>query len=117
MVKIAFVGSRSFKDHELAKSTLKKFKDKFGDFLFISGGARGADMLCENMAYFMGIKDKQIFEAEWDENGKASGMIRNSKIVENSDIVVAFWDGKSRGTADTIQKAHNKGIPVLTVRF
>lgn len=30
---------------------------------------------------------------------------RNEKIVEESNYVVAFWDGKSPGTADTRRKA------------
>jgi hypothetical protein len=34
-----------------------------------------------------------------------AGLRRNSRIVGDADRVVAFWDGESRGTADTIRKA------------
>ena len=36
-------------------------------------------------------------------------MLRNSLIVADCDMVVAFWDGRSRGTLDTITKAVQAG--------
>ena len=41
----------------------------------------------------------------------ACAKARNSWIVADSEQVVAFWDGSSRGTADTIRKAKEAGRP------
>jgi len=45
-----------------------------------------------------------------------AGFSRNQTIVDNSDFIIAFTNGSS-GTADTIQRAKKKGIPVQIVRF
>jgi uncharacterized phage-like protein YoqJ len=37
---------------------------------------------------------------------------RNTTIVDNSDIVLAFWDMESNGTKDTIDKSVKKGKKV-----
>jgi hypothetical protein len=37
---------------------------------------------------------------------------RNTLIAAESDRLVAFWDGKSHGTYDTITRARARGIPV-----
>lgn len=46
---------------------------------------------------------------------KGAGFKRNQLIVDQADRVVAFWDGKSRGTKDTIDKARKAGKPVEIV--
>lgn len=50
-------------------------------------------------------------------HGKAAGMIRNTDIVNNSEIVVTFWDGESRGTKDSIKKAEQQGKKVLVIHY
>lgn len=56
-----------------------------------------------------------VHKADWDKHGKAAGPIRNSLIVADCDEVIAFWDGVSRGTLDTIRKATKAGKPVRIV--
>ena len=38
----------------------------------------------------------------------AGYFIRNQLIVDYADVLIAFWDGKSRGTIDTLHKARRK---------
>jgi hypothetical protein len=52
---------------------------------------------------------------DWDKHGKAAGFIRNQEIVDNCDFVVAFWDGASRGTKDTIDRARKAKISTLII--
>ena len=111
-MKIAVVGSRDFTDYERLCRTL----DALEFDLLISGGARGADKLAERYADERGIK-KHIYYAEWGKLGKKAGIMRNEDIVKNSDMIVAFWDGKSRGTNHTIQFAQTLGKPVIIKRF
>ena len=48
---------------------------------------------------------------------KGAGVIRNRQIVDHCDQVIAFWDGKSRGTKSSIDYAKKLGKPVLIVSF
>jgi hypothetical protein len=41
--------------------------------------------------------------------------MRNAEIVRNVVEVVAFWDGRSRGTLNTIVQATNAGVPVQVI--
>lgn len=45
------------------------------------------------------------FPANWEENGKAAGFLRNKEMAANADILVAFWDRKSSGTKNMIDIA------------
>lgn len=53
-----------------------------------------------------------IHPAEWKKFGKVAGMMRNTIIVERSDIIIAFPIGSSIGTWDTIRKAKKLNKPV-----
>lgn len=106
-MKIAVVGSRTFSDYILLKSVLN-LAAKYGFVTeIVSGGAQGADSLAKKYAQEHNVSYKE-FPAQWDIYGKSAGFIRNKLIVEYCDMVIAFWDGKSRGTNDTsIIKAWN----------
>lgn len=49
---------------------------------------------------------------DWNRYGRSAGARRNAEIVKQADEVVAFWDGKSRGTQITIAMARAAGKPV-----
>lgn len=102
-MKVAVVGSRSFTDYELLKKTLDELYPNITRI--VSGGAKGADSLSEQYAKEEGIPT-QIFKPDWEKHGKAAGFIRNRDIVENSDMVIAFHDGQSKGTANSIELAN-----------
>ncbi len=112
-MRVAVVGSRSFSDYRRLAECMDRLQDVE---LVVSGGARGADQLAEKWAKNRGIKTR-IFSPEWEKYGKSAGVIRNKDIVNNADMVVAFWDGVSKGTAYTIQFAEKKGMNVQTVLF
>ena len=52
------------------------------------------------------------YSAEWDKYGKKAGPIRNKKMAEDCDIIICFWDGKSRGTKSMIYYANKYGKPL-----
>jgi len=122
-MKLAIVGGRNFNDESLMAEYLSLFSVAYtNDELdppeveVISGGAKGADSLGEWFAKINRMP-VTIFKPEWDKYGKAAGFIRNQTIVDNCDMVLAFWDGKSRGTADTIEKAKRAKKPTFIVYF
>lgn len=43
---------------------------------------------------------------------RAAPLKRNITIIENADIVLAFWDGKSKGTKFVIDSCHRLGVEV-----
>jgi len=110
--RIAIVGSRSYADLAGVVDYVNALPN---DAEVISGGARGVDSTAERAAISRGLKVTSI-RAEWEKFGKAAGFIRNSTIVDSCDRVVAFWDGKSRGTLDTITKAKIASKPVEIIR-
>jgi hypothetical protein len=118
-MKVGIIGSREFSDYDKMKeSILSYFRNKNLDIntieYIVSGGARGADKLGERFAEEFNIKTK-IHLPNWDKFGKSAGMIRNSDIIDDSDLIFAFWDGQSKGTKDSINKARkrNKEIEII----
>jgi len=105
-MKIAIVGSRDFNDYSQLHYWMDRIRTLFPVDGFVSGGAKGADSLAEN--YARGCKIPiEVIKPDWEKFGKAAGMIRNGEIVKAADIIVAFWDGRSRGTKNSIDRAFN----------
>lgn len=77
----------------------------------VSGGAEGVDRWAEEAARERGF-ETLIFNADWEGLGRSAGPIRNEQIVAHSDRLVAFWDGRSRGTLNSIALASERGIPI-----
>jgi ABC-type sugar transport system substrate-binding protein len=110
-VKVGIVGSRGFDDYPTMERILLETINPMEDSI-VSGGAKGADTLAKRFADENEIYIKE-FPAEWNVHGKYAGLYRNDDIVAQSDYIIAFWDGKSKGTKDTIDKARDKGIVVM----
>jgi len=99
-MKVAVIGSRGFEDYKLLESTL----DNIDITLLVSGGAKGADLLGEKYANEKDIPTA-IFKPDWKKYGRGAGFVRNKEIVNAAEIVVAFWDGVSKGTKNSIDLA------------
>ena len=111
-MKIAVIGSRDYTNYERMVKLLSAFGfDKEGNEI-VSGGAIGADALAKSFAEDASLKYTE-FPANWDRDGKKAGMVRNKQIVSYSDIVIAFWNGSSRGTDNSIKIAHDLKKPTF----
>jgi hypothetical protein len=107
-MKVAVVGSRDF-----------PFLNRVWDYIYqlpldtiiISGGARGVDRTAAKAARTRGMQVIE-FLADWERNGRGAGMIRNETIVRECDELIAFWDGVSSGTRNSIERARKAGKPV-----
>jgi hypothetical protein len=120
-MKILACGSRTFDDPMLAQHVLAWLFDVSsspqGLNLLIHGAADGADSTAARVCEDMGINTR-AFPADWDTHGKSAGVKRNVEMIEEKpDLVVAFWDGKSRGTRHTIGLAFNAKIPTYIHYF
>lgn len=126
MIKVIIAGSRNFYDYDIVEDTVVSYFMSRGilkeNVEIISGGARGADSLGEQLAKSYGLK-LTIFPAQWDTYGKAAGMIRNKEMadyaIKDSDkaILFAFWNGQSRGTKGMIDIAKRYGMEVIVNEF
>lgn len=115
------VGSRTFEDYDLFQRKVDHFLGGRTDVEIVSGGAAGADFLAERYANDRGFP-LQVFSPDWSRYGKRAGYVRNremheyiSKFPERG--VIAFWDGKSRGTAQSFRLAREFDNPLRVVRF
>jgi predicted Rossmann fold nucleotide-binding protein DprA/Smf involved in DNA uptake len=110
-LKIAVIGSRTFRDDRLLAKTLAEANPR----VVISGGADGADHLAERWARRNGV-ERMIFHPD-RKKYRHPFHHRNRLIVEACDVLIAFWDRRSSGTKYTIEYARRMGKPVTVVRF
>ena len=102
-MKVAVIGSRSI----FAPDIGKYLSD--GDEI-VSGGAVGVDSCAEEYAKKNGLK-MTVFLPQYERYGRGAPIVRNKQIVDYADKVIAFWDGKSRGTLSVIKYAEKTGKP------
>jgi SLOG family YspA-like protein len=112
-MRVIIAGSRSFDNNSKLMGMVMDavLKSKFQITEVVSGGALGVDMAGENWAHIYGVPVK-LFIPDWNKYGKSAGMIRNADMVEYADALIVLWDGKSKGTANTIKRAKALGIPI-----
>lgn len=103
MKKVAIIGSRTFTNYRICKEVIENIVED-SKIMIVSGGAKGADALGEKFADENNLM-KLIFKPDWEKFGKSAGFKRNTQIIENSDIVIAFWDYESKGTKNSIDTA------------
>ena len=104
-MKVAVIGSRTLNVPNLEDYLPKDTTE------IVSGGARGVDTSARQYALRNGIKLTE-FLPEYEKYGRKAPLRRNITIIQNADLVLAFWDGKSRGTKFVIDKCYEFGIDV-----
>lgn len=119
--KIIICGSRTFDDFALLCRKMNKLTSKITrPLIAVSGTAKGADLLGEKWFWELPFERRLLmkrFHPDWDRLGKKAGVIRNQEMVDYADRLVAFWDGKSPGTKDCIERARKKGIKVKVIQY
>ena len=116
--KVVVAGCRDFADYELLKEKCDFYlqNKKPGIIVIVSGHASGADTLGERYAQERGY-ETEVYPADWKTNGRAAGPIRNAKMASVAHTLIAFWNGKSRGTKNMIDTATKRGLQVAVVRY
>lgn len=112
--KLIVAGGRDFNNYDLLCNELMELADdplKLGPYevSIVSGMARGADALAVQFARTHGVKLYEM-PADWNgPHGKGAGYARNVQMSRFADGLLAFWDGKSRGTRHMIDTMRNAG--------
>lgn len=85
-------------------------KSQFNITEVVCGGARGVDEFGKKWADDHGIPVKPFYvsKSDWDLYGKVAGPMRNARMAQYADALIAVWDGESRGTKNMIQLAEQE---------
>lgn len=108
-MRVAVVGSRSLSVKDLGAFLPEGVSE------ILSGGARGVDASAKEYAEVKGIPLRE-FLPEYERYGRAAPLRRNLALLAEADLVLAFWDGRSRGTAFVIRECRRRGVPHRVIR-
>ncbi len=107
----AVVGCRNYAlDYEQIAKILYNYIALGKDYI-VTGDATGIDKIARRFGKENNIS-VGVFKANWNEYGKAAGPIRNEKLVKECNELIAFWDGKSKGTKSSIKLASEMKKPI-----
>lgn len=104
-MKVAVIGSRG-----MSVDDLENYLPE-GTTEIVSGGARGVDTSAREYALRHGLKLTECLP-DYARYGRGAPLKRNITIIENADLVLAFWDGVSRGTKFVIDNCKKRDIPI-----
>lgn len=144
MIRIIVAGGRDFDDYDYAKTSIPSvlreldvrngmigitpclIADAYNELVeFVSGEADGADKIGEKFAEEYGYKVKR-FPAKWMQDGKYNkfaGFERNEEMAiyaseeGHHGVLIAFWDGKSKGTLNMINNAIKYKMEVHVFKY
>jgi len=115
--KLIVAGSRGWTDYDILVHEVRHHLAKFAlnrTVQIVSGTAKGADKLGEQMATFYGIPLIQ-FPAQWTTIGRAAGFIRNTEMAKYANGAIVFWDKQSRGAHHMLNEARKQRINATCV--
>jgi predicted Rossmann fold nucleotide-binding protein DprA/Smf involved in DNA uptake len=108
-VKFGIVGSRHFADLGRVESYVEGLPR---DARIVTGSASGVDAAATRAARRHGLAI-QVLGASFEEaRDVAVAQARNQKLIDQCDVLVAFWDGSSKGTRGTVERALDSGREV-----
>lgn len=124
-VRVLVCGSRSIKEPRLVAEALNCVWALHGVMMqqhltVIHGGcpqgpdAHASEWVTNVSRWYPTQVSLEIYAADWDKYKKAAGPIRNSEMISKDiDLVLAFWDRVSRGTANMVELAIQRKVPYL----
>lgn len=111
-MNLAVTGGRDHTPDGFAASWLLGKLSELGATRLLHGNARGVDRWAARTVGTFPIKK---FDADWERYGKSAGHRRNAEMIKHADALLAFPGGV--GTANCIEHARRKGIPVIHCPF
>lgn len=113
---LAIVGDRRYTNYLTFTNSIDAYLETYTKIdTIVTGDCRGTDEMAIRYATSKGFT---LIEqpAYWEDHGKQAGPMRNTLIVADADVLIAFVTDRSLGSWDTINKAKKKGIPVKVIR-
>lgn len=106
-MKTIIAGSRSITDQALVDRAI--LKSGFIITEVFCGTASGVDQCGLEWANEHRIPVRW-YPADWEEEGRKAGLLRNERMAKQAEAAVVIWDGVSRGARDMIQRAKRHGL-------
>ena len=107
-MKLAIIGSRWLMINDIQKYIPNRVTE------IVTGGAKGVDYCAKKFALSRKIKVTE-FLPDYKRYGRFAPLQRNLKIIDYSDEVLAFWNGKSRGTKFVIENCEKSGKKLTVI--
>ena len=112
-MKVILAGCRSITDSNELEAAIREASFEITEV--VCGEARGVDALGRRWA-----EDHRIpvasFPADWEREGRRAGYLRNARMAEYAEALIAVWNNRSPGTRNMIQVACEKGLRVYVHR-
>ncbi len=105
-MRIAIVGSRHYPDLERVEAHVAGLPE--GTTL-VTGSASGVDAAAIRSARARNLPLVRLPASLEEGSDPKLAAERNRKLVEQADVLVAFWDGSSEGTRHTVDRALDAG--------
>ena len=131
MFKVIIAGGRDFRNYDYLKECCNKALSNQTDIQIVCGMAKGADLLGFRYAKERNYSIAE-FPADWtnldvepcvvktnskgEKYNSLAGMSRNKMMSENSDALIAFWNGSS-GTKNMIDLAAKRGLKIKNYKY
>ena len=113
-MKLIIAGSRTFTDYQLLCQVLAPERHR------ITRGHARRRPRCGSARLSLGtastISRSRSSPRTGSALGKAAGVRRNHQMAQAGDVLIAFWDGQSTGTAHMVQCMRQFGKPVVVIR-
>lgn len=123
-MKLAIIGSRSVKEEQMVWEAIHTFVTGHSvegvPITLLSGGAEGIDHFTKSYAAKWSMDHVEFipyFKLDRASDYSARHFfIRNKQIIDNSDRVLAIWDGASKGTEHGIKYSQKTGKQVMVIK-
>ncbi len=115
-MRLAIVGTRN------PSISYEQFKEKLGQVIFykidviVSGGATGIDAYAKRYAEENSLPLIENLP-DYETYGRRAPLMRNKLIVNDTDRMIAFPSGESKGTYDSIRKMEKAGKRVNIIKL
>ena len=112
-MRVLVCGSRSIDSDPAVTNAIRE--SPWEPDIIVHGAAGGVDTCAGQYALEndIEVETHPIHEWMWEKVGSKAGPMRNSYMVDESEAVIAVWDGDSNGTQNTIKQAEGEGLPVF----
>lgn len=131
-MKVIIAGSRNFHNYKELCNYCDYLLQNKENIEIVSGKAPGADTLGEQYAKERGYPIKE-FPAAWqdiegkpdweigtnktgEKYWKKAGFARNEEMAMYADVLIAFWENSSTGTANMIKVANDYDLQIRVYR-
>jgi len=115
-MNVIIAGTRTLFDYDLVAGVCDTVLANIAVTKMTNGDGPGTDQCGKRYARERGYP-LELYPADWKTFGRSAGPKRNRQMALVADMLIAFWDGKSRGTLSMIREAKNRNLIIRVFRY